>query len=96
MRLISTVCWTNVTFGWGGRQRKYFGFGVAHMQIIQSVCTIQVLQGHRSPAGPGVYGRGDSLHHLRGGGEAPERCVEDRLKRTRHKSRSVGTSHFRC
>lgn len=47
------------------------------MQVIQSVCTIQVLQGHRSPTGPGVYGRGHSLHHLRGSGEAPERGVED-------------------
>lgn len=56
-------------------------------------CPIQVLQRYRSSAGSGVYGRGHSLHHLRGSGEGPERCLEDGLRWTPrcYTSRSVQT-----
>lgn len=98
MWFIYTVCSTNLNWEIVDQTDKnitsfLFGFGVDHMQITSSICSIQVLQGHRSPAGPGVHGRGHSLHHLWGSCQAPERGVEDWLKRTpwRHKSRSVGT-----
>lgn len=38
---------------------------------------MQVLQGNRSQARPGVLGRGHRLRHLRGGGQTAQRRVED-------------------
>lgn len=61
--------------------------------LLSPFCPIQVLQRYRSSAGSGVYGRGHSLHHLRGSGEGPERCLEDGLRWTPrcYTSRSVQT-----
>lgn len=42
----------------------------------------QVLQRYCSSAGSGVYGRGHSIHHLRGSREGPEQSLEDGLKHT--------------
>lgn len=44
------------------------------------VCPSQVLQRYRAPAGSSVFGRGHRLHHLWGGREGSQRCVEDGLK----------------
>lgn len=47
--------------------------------LILVLFSVKFLQRHSSSARPRVSGCGHRLHHLRGGGEGPERRLEDRL-----------------